>query len=46
VQPVNRATVAVHRRDELCHATLTGELFGLLPSDLHEPDAVRNGVSP
>ncbi|MFD6882829.1 prephenate dehydrogenase dimerization domain-containing protein [Rhodococcus sp. NPDC060084] len=28
------------------YRALCGELFGLLPSDLHEPNAVRNEVSP
>jgi len=27
LQPVNRATVALHRRDELCHSSLAAELF-------------------
>jgi len=38
VQPVNRATVAVHRRDELCHATLTGELFTTVFAELDAAD--------
>jgi alpha-N-dichloroacetyl-p-aminophenylserinol N-oxygenase len=37
IQPVNCATVALHRRDELCHSSVTGELlkivFGELDSD-------------
>lgn len=38
VQPVNRATVAVHRRDELCHAALAGELFTTVFADLGAHD--------
>ncbi|WP_226438051.1 AurF N-oxygenase family protein [Rhodococcus yananensis] len=30
LQPVNRSTVAVHRRDELCHGSLAGELLRML----------------
>ncbi len=41
VQPVNRATVAVHRRDELCHATLTGELFTTVFTELDVADRER-----
>jgi len=41
LQPVNRATVAVHRRDELCHASLTGELLPVLLTALDDRDRVR-----
>lgn len=34
VQPINRATVAVHRRDELVHSSLTGELLALVFDEL------------
>ncbi|NLU84733.1 diiron oxygenase [Rhodococcus sp. HNM0569] len=30
LQPVNRSTVAVHRRDELCHGSLAGELLTMV----------------
>ena len=41
IQPVNRATVALHRRDELCHSSIAGELLKdvyarLGPDDRHD----------
>lgn len=30
VQPVNRATVVLHRRDEYCHSSIAGELLKLV----------------
>ncbi|MGW5322655.1 AurF N-oxygenase family protein [Rhodococcus pyridinivorans] len=41
LQPVNRATVAVHRRDELCHASLAGELLTAVLTELDDTDRVR-----
>lgn len=41
LQPINRATVAVHRRDELCHASLSGELFTAVFSCLDSADRSR-----
>ncbi|WP_455901805.1 AurF N-oxygenase family protein [Rhodococcus gordoniae] len=41
VQPVNRATVAVHRRDELCHASLAGGLLTAVLTELDDADRVR-----
>lgn len=50
VQPVNRATVMLHRRDECAHASVAGELTVLVHERLPEPDrrtlvaAMRDGV--
>jgi len=41
LQPVNRATVAVHRRDELCHASLAGGLLTAVLTELDETDRER-----
>ncbi|WP_241386845.1 AurF N-oxygenase family protein [Rhodococcus sp. CH91] len=41
LQPVHRATVAVHRRDELCHSSLAGELLTAVLTDLDDTDRVR-----
>ncbi|MEE2035462.1 AurF N-oxygenase family protein [Rhodococcus chondri] len=41
VQPVNRSTVAVHRRDELCHASLSGELLTMVFGELDSTDKDR-----
>lgn len=38
VQPVNRATVALHRRDELCHSSITGDLVTLVFDALDTDD--------
>ncbi|MFD4182149.1 diiron oxygenase [Rhodococcus sp. NPDC058514] len=38
VQPVNRATVALHRRDELCHSSITGDLVTLVYDRLDADD--------
>ncbi|MEU5843658.1 diiron oxygenase [Rhodococcus sp. NPDC047139] len=40
LQPVNRATVAVHRRDELCHASLAGGLLTAVLTELDDTDQV------
>lgn len=41
LQPINRATVAVHRRDELCHASLTADLFTEVFTGLGRTDRDR-----
>lgn len=41
VQPVNRSTVAVHRRDELCHASLSGELLTMVFETLDDTDKAQ-----
>ncbi|WP_068161035.1 AurF N-oxygenase family protein [Rhodococcus phenolicus] len=38
LQPVNRATVALHRRDELCHASLAAEILRIVFTDLGRTD--------
>lgn len=38
LQPVNRATVALHRRDELCHASLAAEILRIVFADLGRTD--------
>ncbi|MFE3289247.1 diiron oxygenase [Rhodococcus sp. NPDC059234] len=38
VQPVNKATVALHRRDERAHASVTSELVKLVYDRLHPDD--------
>ncbi|MDV2475474.1 diiron oxygenase [Rhodococcus zopfii] len=38
LQPVNRATVALHRRDELCHSSLAAELLKIVFADLGSTD--------
>ncbi len=50
VQPVNRATVALHRRDELCHSSITGDLVTMVYDGLDADDrhtlleGLRDGV--
>lgn len=50
VQPVNRSTVAVHRRDELCHSSLAGELLTMVFDELDATerelllDALATGI--
>ena len=38
IQPVNRATVALHERDEHCHASLAGEMAVVVYAALSERD--------
>jgi len=38
LQPVNRATVALHRRDELCHSSLAAELLKIVFAELGRTD--------
>ncbi|MFC7449867.1 AurF N-oxygenase family protein [Rhodococcus daqingensis] len=46
VQPVNRATVALHRRDELCHSSIAGDLVTLVYDtlDADERDTLLEGL--
>ncbi len=41
VQPVNRSTVALHRRDELCHSSIAGELTKIVYDSLDDGDRAR-----
>lgn len=38
LQPVNRATVALHRRDELCHSSLAAEVLKIVFAELGRTD--------
>lgn len=38
IQPVNRATVALHRRDELCHSSITEDLLEQVYTQLGSGD--------
>ncbi|MFI6430930.1 diiron oxygenase [Rhodococcus oryzae] len=46
VQPLNRATVALHRRDEQCHSSITGDLVTLVYDTLDADDrhTLREGL--
>lgn len=47
LQPVNRATVALHRRDEVCHASISGELLKMVYEKLSADDRriLLNGLA-